>query len=133
MKSLFQKLKFENQEEILILNEPPGFSEELAELVNIEIYQSVIQINKVEFALIFVTTIDELEKQLDTVLHKLKEDAILWIAHPRKVSDNLFTDITDQYHWKPLLDKCYENVGHLTVNDDWEAERFRRSEYIKCK
>ena len=131
MKTLFQKLKLEKQDAILVLNEPDGFSEELAALVDIEIYQSVIQINKIEFALIFVTTIEELENQLPTVLHKLKEDAILWIAYPRLGSERLHTDITDAYAWTPLNRNCFEEVKHLKVNDDWEAVRFRKLEYVK--
>lgn len=131
MKTLFQKLKLENQDAILVINEPEGFSEELASLVDIEIYQSLIQINKIEFALLFVTTIEELENQLPTLLHKLKEDAILWIAHPRKRSERLFTDITDEYSWTTLNRNCFEAVKQLKVNDDWEAVRFRKLEYLK--
>lgn len=131
MKTLFQKLKLENQDAILVLNEPEGFSKELASLVDIEIYQSVIQINKIEFALIFVTTIAELENQLQTVLHKLKEDAILWIAHPRKRSQRYDTDITNAYPWTQLNRKCFEAVKNIKVNDDWEAVRFRKLEYVK--
>ncbi|WP_224489179.1 hypothetical protein [Robertkochia flava] len=131
MKTLFQKLKLEKQDAILVINEPEGFSEELASLVDIEIYQSVVQISKIEFALIFVTTIAELENQLPTVLHKLKEDAILWIAHPRKRSERFETDITDAYTWTPLNRNCFEAVKNLKVNDDWEAVRFRKLEYVK--
>ncbi len=131
MKTLFQKLKLEKQDAILVINEPEGFSEELAALVDIEIYESVIQISKIEFALIFVTTIEELENQLPTVMHKLKEDAILWIAHPRKRSEKLYTDITDAYAWTLLNRNCFEAVHRLKVNDDWEAVRFRKLEYLQ--
>lgn len=133
MHTLFQNLKLEKQKEILILNQPDGFAEELAALVDIEIYESLIQVNKTEFALIFVTTIEELESQLQTLLPKLKEDAILWIAHPRKKSLSLFTDITDLYHWKPLINNCYDEAGRIKVNADWEAIRFRKLEYMHCE
>lgn len=131
MKTLFEKLKLEKQDAILVLNEPEGFSDELASLVDIDIYESVIQINKIEFALIFVTTISELENQLPTVLHKLKEDAILWIAHPRKSSKKYDTDITNAYPWTQLNRKCFEAVKNIKVNDNWEAVRFRKLEYLK--
>ncbi|TRZ41790.1 hypothetical protein [Robertkochia solimangrovi] len=133
MKTLLQKLKLENQNQILILNEPEGFGKELAALSDMEILYSSIKAGKVEFVLIFVTTIEELENQLLTVLHKLHEDAILWIAHPRKVSKTLYTDITNDYDWTPLIRKCYHLANHITVNDDWEAVRFRRLEYVKSK
>lgn len=131
MKTLFEKLKLENQKEILILNEPEGFAEKLAELVDFDIYQSLIQVNKMEFALLFVSTIREFEDQLQTLLPKLKDDVVLWIAHPRKKSENLKTDITNEYHWEPLIKKGYDHVKSLKIDSDWEALRFRRAEYIK--
>lgn len=83
MKTLFQKLKLENQQEILILNEPDGFVAQFQELVGIDVIESLILVNKVEFALVFVETIEEFESQIITLLPKLKDDVILWIAHPR--------------------------------------------------
>lgn len=131
MKTLFEKLKLENQKEILILNEPEGFAERLAELVNIDIYQSLIQVNKMEFALLFVSSIKEFEDQLQTLIPKLKDDVVLWVAHPRKKSKNLTTDITNDYNWEPLIKKGYDQVKTLKIDSDWEALRFRRAEYIK--
>lgn len=49
MKTLFQKLKLENQQEILILNEPDGFVAQFQELVGIDVIESLILVNKVEF------------------------------------------------------------------------------------
>ncbi|EKF55235.1 hypothetical protein I215_08321 [Galbibacter marinus] len=131
MKTLFEKLKLENQKEILIINEPEGFAEKLAKLVNIDIYQSLIQVNKMEFALLFVSSIKEFEDQLQTLLPKLKDDVILWVAHPRKKSENLRTDITNDYQWDPLVKKGYDQIKRLKIDSDWEALRFRRAEYIK--
>lgn len=131
MKTLFEKLKLEDLKEILIINEPEGFSEQLAELIDIDIYQSLIQVNKMEFALVFVSSIEELENQVHTLHPKLKDDVVLWVAHPRKKSEKLTTDITDAYDWQPLLKHRYEAVKNLKINPDWEAVRFRRVEYIK--
>ena len=131
MKTLFEKLKLENQKEILIINEPEGFAEKLAKLVNIDIYQSLIQVNKMEFALLFVSSIKEFADQLQTLLPKLKDDVILWVAHPRKKSENLRTDITNEYQWDPLVKKGYDQIKRLKIDSDWEALRFRRAEYIK--
>ncbi|MCX2680494.1 hypothetical protein OOZ15_11125 [Galbibacter sp. EGI 63066] len=131
MKPLFEKLKLEKQKEILILNEPDGFSEELAKLVDIDIIESLIQVNKIEFALVFVSTIKEFERQSATLLPKLKDDVVLWIAHPRQKSKTLKTDITDDYPWMPLIKNRYDQVGKLKINSDWEALRFRKVEYIR--
>ncbi|WP_247716573.1 hypothetical protein [Sinomicrobium weinanense] len=130
MTNLFKKLKLEKQKEILVLNEPKGFAKQLAKLVGIEVYESLVQVNKVEFALIFVTTIKEFEDQMLTLGPKLKDDVVLWIAHPRTISKNYTTDITDAYNWAPLTRNSYDWVESLTINKDWEALRFRKLEYV---
>ncbi|MGS2740097.1 hypothetical protein [Sinomicrobium sp. M5D2P17] len=131
MKNLFKKLKLENQKEILVLNEPKGFAKQLAELVGIEVYESLVQVNKVEFALVFVTTIKQFEQQMLTLGPKLKDDVVLWVAHPRTISQNYTTDITNAYDWAPLTRNSYDSVDSLTINKDWEALRFRKLEYIR--
>ena len=131
MTNLFKKLKLENQKEILVLNEPKGFAKQLAQLVDIDVYESLIQVNKVEFALVFVTTIKEFEQQMLTLGPKLKDDVVLWVAHPRTISKNYSTDITNAYDWAPLTRNSYDSVESLTINKDWEALRFRKLEYIR--
>lgn len=130
MTNLFKKLKLENQKEILVLNEPRGFTKQLAELVGIEVIESLVQVNKVEFALVFVTSIKEFEQQMLTLGPKLKDDVVLWIAHPRTISKNYTTDITDAYNWGPLTRNSYDWVEDLIINKDWEALRFRKLEYV---
>ncbi|WP_461532974.1 hypothetical protein [Sinomicrobium sp.] len=124
MKNLFKKLQLEDQKEILILNEPEGFSEQLAELTDIEIYESLVKLNKVEFALVFVTSIREFEQQMLTLGPKLKDGVVLWIAHPRTISSRFNTDITDAYDWPPLTRNAYKVANTLTIDEDWEAIRF---------
>lgn len=133
MKTLFDKLKLEGQKEILIINEPDGFTEELSRWTGIEIIESLVRINKVDFVLLFVKNTVELETQLPSLFPKLDEDAVLWIAHPRKRSEHLQTDINDRYTWKALSQNCYEPVDRLKVNNDWEAVRFRKMEYLHCR
>ncbi len=42
-----------------------------------------------------------------------------------------FNDITNAYPWTQLNRKCFEAVKNIKVNDDWEAVRFRKLEYVK--
>lgn len=130
MKTLFEKLKLSDQKEILILNEPEGFDKELLTLHNIEIYESLVQVTKVNFALVFVTSIKDVEDQMQTLLLKLKDDALLWIAFPTHATA---TDITDNYDWKPLTGNCFEPTKSMVINENWRVIRFRKLEYAKPK
>jgi hypothetical protein len=130
MKTVFEKLKLTDQKEILVLNEPEGFDKNLEDLKNIEIYESLLQVTKVDFAIVFVTTINDVEDQMQTLLLKLKDDAILWLAYP---TNSLKTDIDEKYNWKPLTSNCFETTKSVLINDDWQAIRFRKLEYLKSK
>ncbi len=130
MKTIFEKLKLTDQKEILILNEPKGFEKNYIDIDHIEIYKSLIQVTKVNFALIFVTSISELEDQMQTLLLKLKDDAVLWIAYP---TNQAATDINKEYRWKPLTGKCFESTKSELIDEDWLAVRFRKLEYTKPK
>lgn len=130
MKTIFEKLKLTDQKEILVLNVPGDFDKNLNILNGVEIYESLIQVTKVNFALVFVTSISELESQMQTLLLKLKDDALLWIAYPTNPST---TDINKEYRWKPLTGKSYETTKSVLINDNWQAVRFRKLEYAKPK
>ncbi|UOB16935.1 hypothetical protein [Abyssalbus ytuae] len=130
MKTVFEKLKLKDLKEIVILNEPEGFDKDLNSLQNIEIYESLVQVTKIEFALAFFTTIHEFEDQMQTLIPKLKDDALLWIAYP---IDSSRTDLNDSYNWKPLSNKCFETTKSVIINDSWKAIRFRKLEYVHIK
>lgn len=61
--------------------------------MGIDVIESLILVNKVEFALVFVETIEEFESQIITLLPKLKDDVILWLHIPVQ-----FLKIFDRYN-----------------------------------
>lgn len=127
MKSIIKKLGVKGKTEILLLNVPDEFDRDFHSLNDIEVYESLIQITKIDYALYFARDIDEIEKQFDALRIKLRDDATLWIAFP---SDS--EDINDVYDWKPLNRNCFEDVEDLTINKNWKAKRFRKLEYLHC-
>ncbi|MFD1294974.1 hypothetical protein ACFQ5N_14110 [Lutibacter holmesii] len=85
MTPLLKKLNFKQQKEIIILNHPVEFKEELKA---IELYTTVKtnlnNINEIEFALIFLKTLNKVNTILPLVNEKLKGDAIIWCAYAKK-------------------------------------------------
>jgi len=128
MKSILKKLNVTDQNEILVLNIPDDFDKDFHTIEGIEIYESLIQITKIEYALLFVLSAKELEDQIQTLNIKLKDDAILWVIHPI-ASESL----GESYNWKPLTNLCFENVETKSILHEWRAVRFRKLEYLHCK
>lgn len=132
MKSILKKLDIKNQSEILVLNLPDEFEKNFNELKGIEVYESLVQINKFSYGILFTNSVDNLSKQLDTLLPKIMDDAILWIAFPTEGSD-FETNLHSCYHWDNMHRHCFEIVDEKIINNNWKAARFRKLEYTKWK
>ncbi len=131
MTPLFKKLQLPPAlDEILILNEPEGFCEELNCLKDIIVKESLIQVSEVDFALVFVTEKKQIENRIETLYPKLVGDAILWFAYPKKSSKKYRSEITRDQGWGVLGDYNLEPVRQVSIDDDWSALRFRKVSFI---
>lgn len=128
MAELFKNLGLEKIDEILILNEPEGFSAELDKLKNITIRESVIRTSEIDFALIFITQKFQIQNTIQTVYPKLVGDAVLWFAIP---SNKYKTDLNILEGWGILGDYNLKQVDVKNINDDWIGIRFRKIEFLK--
>ncbi len=132
MTSLFRKLQLPpTLDEILILNEPVGFSDELDKLENVLIKESLVQVSEVDFALVFVTEAIQIENQIGTIFPKLIGDAILWFAYPKKSSKKYMSEVTRDYGWDVLGDYNLVPVRQVAIDEDWTALRFRKISFVK--
>ena len=127
MTQLFKKLGIGDVDEILILNEPEGFCEELDKLEGITIRESVIRTSEIDFALIFVTEKSQVANRIDTVYPKLVGDAVIWFAYP---SDATKTEINNEYDWEILGDYNLKQMETMPINKDWIGIHFRKTEYL---
>lgn len=131
MTPLFKKLQLPpTLDEILILNEPEGFCEELNCLKDVVVKESLIQVSEVDFAIVFVTKKIQIENRIETVYPKLVGDAILWFAYPKKTSKMYTSEINRDYGWGVLGDYNLEPVRQVSIDKNWSAIRFRKVSFI---
>ncbi|GLB48947.1 hypothetical protein Y10_13150 [Neptunitalea sp. Y10] len=91
-----------------------------------------MQLNKFDYGILFIQSIENLKNQLSTLLPKVNDDGELWIAFPSE-SSVVATDINMNYNWKALRNECFEIVDEKQINKNWKAKRFRKLEYTKWK
>ncbi len=128
MTELFNKLGIGDVDEILILNEPEGFCQELDKLQGITIRESVIRTSEIDFALIFVTEISQVQNRIETVYPKLVGDAVIWFAFP---SDTSKTEISETNGWGVLGDYNLKQIETTSITKDWNGVHFRKIEFIE--
>lgn len=127
MKAILKKLNIKKEREILVLNLPDEFDRDFHTLEGITITESLVQLTKTGYALLFIADENQLEKQFETLELKLKDDATLWVAYPSA------SEALKQSHpWQPLAAHCFEEVEATQINKNWNAKRFRKLEYLHC-
>lgn len=130
-KSVFEKLNFKDQKEILVVNPPASFSGEVRGLRGVDVRTRVEQIQRIVFALIFVMRQAEVDRYAAAVAAKTDGDALLWFAYPKGTSKKYTCDFNRDTGWASLRKLGFDTVRQIAIDEDWSALRFRRVEFIK--
>lgn len=81
---------------------------------------------------IFAENKETLDGIVPKVMPRLTEDALLWIAYPKKTG-KIPSDISRDNGWDAVSAAGYEPVTQVAVDEDWSALRFRSSAAIGPK
>lgn len=131
MTPLFKKLNFKQHKEILILNHPAEFEDEIKAMKDYTTIKTIINdIKEIEFVLAFVKTKSDIGR-IAPIIHKnLKGDGIVWFAYPKGTSKKYKAEINRDTGWDILGKLGLEGVRAVAIDDDWSALRFRRVEFV---
>jgi hypothetical protein len=100
-------------------------------LEQFKVYVLGYDTNPYDFVLIFVKSCSEIQHYADAVKTALNEDALLWLAYPKKSSKKYQSDISRDDGWQPVGDLGFEGVRQIAIDEDWSAVRFRDARFIK--
>jgi bacteriocin resistance YdeI/OmpD-like protein len=79
----------------------------------------------VDFALLFARTSKELAPAWKRIVSALKEDAVLWVAYPKK-SSGIETDLGRMSDaWSFKADSPWQPVASVSIDDTWTGTRFK--------
>jgi hypothetical protein len=131
MPSTFEKLNLKNQRQIVVLNAPESFEQELAALRDVTILRNLQDLNEIEFSLAFVTKQREVDALGKAIARKAKGDAVVWFAYPKRTSKKYKSEVNRDTGWQVLGSLGFEVVRSVAIDEDWSAARFRRVEFIK--
>ena len=132
MKDLLKKLNYKGQKRIAVINAEEDFildaAKELREvIIDIEIDQRC----PYEFMILFVKSIEEVDRLAPVALHNLTADGILWFCYPKKSSKKYSSDLERDHGWKALNEAGFHGIRMVAIDDNWSAMRFRNIKFIK--
>lgn len=85
----------------------------------------------IDFALIFVRTLAEVERHGGAVLQRAGGDATIWFCYPKGSSRRFTCDFNRDTGWQVLAAYGFEPVRQVSFDADWSALRFRNVAHIK--
>ena len=83
-----------------------------------------------DFAIAFVTSMQQAEDRLPTIVNTVIYDGLLWMCYPKKTS-KLKSDVSRDILWKAVQTKGFDGVAMISINDTWSAMRIRPIELVK--
>ncbi len=131
MTPLFKKLNLGSHRDILVLNAPDSFAQELAALVGVAVRRDPSESPTIPFALVFVCKLSEVEADAATLLPRALGDAVIWFAYPKASSKRYRCEFNRDTGWAAVGTAGFESVRQVAIDEDWSALRFRRTEYVK--
>lgn len=131
MTPLFKKLNLGSNVTILVVNAPDSFEAELASLADVKILRKGSSKSQVLFAIGFAAKQSELDKVSASLAGATAGDAIVWVCYPKGTSKRYRCEFNRDQGWSVLGNAGFEPVRQVSIDDDWTALRFRRTEFIK--
>ena len=127
--SLFEKLQLKDEKNLLIQGLPSSVEKQFAKLFYSKNVTPLLKTKKVDFALVFVISQNQLCNVLREVLPALHTESKLWIAYP-KTASKIASDLNRDCSWRVLSDYGYESLQEVDLDHVWTAMRFKKMEAI---
>ena len=125
--TLFEKLQFADEKNLLIQGLPSSIEKQFHKLSFAKNVTPLLKSRKIDFALVFAVNENQLNGILNDVMPALKEDTKFCVAYP-KVTSKIVTDLNRDRSWNRLTNAGYESIHQVELDHVWSAMRFEKSE-----
>ncbi|HEX6915704.1 MAG TPA: YdeI/OmpD-associated family protein [Chitinophagaceae bacterium] len=124
--SLFDKLQFNDEKNLLIQGLPSSIEKQFAKLSYSKNVTPLLKTKKVDFALVFAVNFNQLCSILRDVLPALHNESKLWVAYP-KTTSKIVSDLNRDCSWDILSSNGYEGIRQVTLDHVWTAMRWQKT------
>src|SRR5215831_14002920 len=122
--SLSQKLKLKSGA-VAVINSPKDLSGEFDSFKPVATIPAKAQ-KRFDFVLLFATNSDDLEPAWRRIIPALKEDAVFWVAYPKK-SSGIPSDLAGMSSggWTVYAGSPWQPIASASIDDTWTGIRFK--------
>ncbi len=126
--SLTEKLELRDEKNVLIQGLPSSIEKQFIKLSFSKNLTPLLKTRKIDFALVFAVSQNQLKEILSDVVPSLQADAKLWVAYP-KVTSKITSDLTRETNWDVISHYGFESERSIVLDNVWTAIRFRKPGY----
>jgi hypothetical protein len=123
--SIFDKLQLTNEKNLLIQGLPSSIEKQFSKLSFAKNLTPLLKSRKIDFALVFAVSENQLNSILQDIMPALKDESKLWVAFP-KLTSKIVTDLNRESSWTRLADAGYETVEQVSLDHVWNASQFKK-------
>lgn len=127
--TILDKLALKNEKNILIQGLPSSIEKQFAKLSFAKNLTPLLKTRKLDFALIFAVSENQLNSILSDIAPALKTETRLWVAHP-KTTSKISTDLNRDSSWSSLFNMGYETLETVSLDHVWQAISFNKVEEV---
>lgn len=125
--TLFEKLDLSEEKNLLIQGLPSSIEKQFSKLSFAKNVTPLLKSRKIDFALVFAVSENQLNGILKEVMPALKDETKLWVAFP-KATSKIVTDLYRECSWNKLTDEGYGCICKVELDHVWRATRFGKGE-----
>ena len=128
--TVFEKLQLADEKNLLIQGLPSSIEKQFNKLSFAKNMTPLLKSRKIDFALVFAVSENQLNGILKDVMPSLKEGSKFWVAYP-KITSKIVTDLTKSCSWNCVCNAGFESAEEVTLDHVWTAMRFCKKEESK--
>ena len=125
VQNCLEKLQFNDEKNILIQGLPSSIEKQFLKITFAKNVTPLLKTRKIDFALVFALSENQLKGILREVIPALNEDVTFWVAYP-KVASKISTDLNRDCSWNCLAQAGFEPREHVPLDHVWTALQFSR-------
>ena len=123
--NLLEKLQLKEEKNILIQGLPSSIEKQFIKLSFAKNVTPLLKTRKIDFALVFALSSQQLKGILKEVLPALHQKGKFWIAYP-KVSSKIATDLKNECNWDCVKCEGFQSQAEVPLDHVWTAIRFQK-------
>lgn len=126
IQTVFEKLHYVDEKNLLIQGLPSSIEKQFSKLSFAKNMTPLLKTRKLDFALVFAVSENQLNGILNDVMPSLKENTKFWVAYP-KTTSKIVTDLNRERSWNRLTKQGYSGIDNVELDHVWTATRFERA------